>query len=67
MKTVWVVQMWNEDTNNWDPTIGVGLSRADGRDEKAQWQGHNPDDKFRLRPYVPLAVARKTGLLRRTK
>ncbi len=37
----------------WEPTVGVRLSRSDGRDELREWQQSNPADEFRLAPYVP--------------
>ena len=49
---IWVVEMWNEETQQWKPTVGVGLIRGDGRLAKERWQTRNPDDKFRLTKYV---------------
>lgn len=49
---VWIVEMWNDETDRWEPTVGVGFSRQMGRDELRQWREDNPDDDFRLRKYV---------------
>jgi hypothetical protein len=46
---IWVVEM--KVGNNWEPTIGVGLTREDGRLELARWRGKNPTYKFRLVKY----------------
>jgi hypothetical protein len=57
--TIWVVEMWCRAPRRWLPTVGVGLSRTDGRDALADWQRQNPDDKFRLRQYGRLDKAEK--------
>lgn len=49
---IWVVEIWNDHTDRWETTVGVGLSRQAGRDEQQMWREQNPDDAFRLRPYV---------------
>ena len=48
---IWVVEMFCID--RWEPTGGVGLDRADGRDELKRWGENNPQDRFRLKPYFP--------------
>ena len=53
MKRVWIVEMWDEGRQRWDPTVGCRLSRCAARTERALWRGNNPDDKFRVRAYVP--------------
>ena len=37
------------------PTVGIGLSREDGRKKLAEWQANNPDTAFRLVHYVPVS------------
>ena len=49
MKLLWVVEMKIGD--NWEPTVGVGLTRADARWEKKCWEGGNPTDTFRVVKY----------------
>ena len=51
---IWVVEMQNDISLKFEPTVGVGLTRKDGRDEKRKWKTANPDDKFRLKKYVAL-------------
>jgi hypothetical protein len=47
---VWIVEMKCDEL--WEPTVGIGLTREDGRKALVSWQLHNPDDKFRLRQYL---------------
>ena len=49
---IWVVEMQDDVSLKFKPTVGVGLTRKDGRDEKWKWETANPDDKFRLKKYV---------------
>lgn len=50
---LWVVEMWNDDKKRYEATTSVGLSRDDGRDRKRDFQGACPNDKFRVKKYVP--------------
>jgi len=54
-KRVWVVEMWNDAycsrEAQWEPTVGIKLSREDARRERNDWERRNPYDKFRVRPY----------------
>jgi len=52
MKLLWVVEMKIGD--NWKPVVkvGVGLNRADARDEKKCWDYENPTDTFRVVKYA---------------
>lgn len=47
---VWIVEMRGEN-GRWDSTVGVMLTRDEGRYELQRWRLHNPDDKFRLMKY----------------
>lgn len=49
--TIWVVEMLCD--GKWEPTVGVALSRVQGRVERLRWMDDNPHDEFRLRRYVP--------------
>jgi hypothetical protein len=58
MKTnrLWVVEMdVSQIAGNmrFEPTVGVALSRRDGRVALAEWRAENPGTKFRLVHYVP--------------
>jgi hypothetical protein len=46
---LWVVEMLC--LGRWEPTVGVRMSREDGREELAQWRRDNPLDHFRLVSY----------------
>ena len=48
---IWVVELWNVNRGRWEPTVGLGLSREDGRREIAEWREMNPEDRFRLVKY----------------
>ena len=50
MKTLWVVEMKIDGV--FEPTVGVGICRYDGREELQDWKEKNPDDTFRLVKYV---------------
>ena len=51
-RVLWVVEMRMEH-GEWEPTVGVGLERAHGWVQLREWKSNNPDDKFRLRRYLP--------------
>jgi hypothetical protein len=49
---VWVIQMLCD--GKWEPTIGTGITRDDAQMRKrAEWEKPSPDDKFRIRKYIP--------------
>jgi hypothetical protein len=50
---VWIVEMLNDITDRWEPTVGCALTRDDGRVKVDEWKSRNPSDSFRLRPYRP--------------
>ena len=52
MKHVWIVEGRFEPLYRWEPTVGIGLSREDGRNKLKEWSQHNPFGQFRLRKYV---------------
>ncbi len=56
MKSVWIVEMLNtwylSKGPQWEPTVGIGLSRSHGRMKLKNWQAKCPDDNFRLRRYA---------------
>ena len=49
---IWIVEMWDEETREWEPTVGIGMDRSDARKEKQQWELRNPSDTFRVKKYV---------------
>lgn len=55
MKGIWVVEMlmdaWRRPVL-YEPTMGVGLTKADGKKELALWKGKNPSDRFRMVRYI---------------
>lgn len=54
MERVWVVEILqvNAERLGWQPTVGVGLTRVYARREMTDWKRRNPDDRFRLWPYL---------------
>ena len=52
---VWVVEIKCFLVRQWEPTVGVGLTRIDGREVLKKWKRRNPCDKFRLRKYGYMA------------
>lgn len=57
-KRVWIVEMDESQitgAQRFAPTVGIGLSREDGRKKLAEWQANNPDTAFRLVHYVPVS------------
>jgi len=49
---IWMVEMRVD--GRWELCAGGGsLSRDEGRTEVRHWREANPDDRFRLRRYVP--------------
>jgi hypothetical protein len=55
-RLLWVVEMLVDD-DRWEPTVGVGLSREQARQECHRWMEENPADKFRVREYVATSSA----------
>lgn len=54
--SIWVVEMWSDDVyrhraSRWEPTVGVGFTRAQARWECREWRKKNPNDRFRVRKY----------------
>ena len=55
VSVVWIVEMFDERSGKWGPTVGAALSRRDGRKIRLpEWRGKCPDDKFRLVKYTAL-------------
>lgn len=56
MNRLWVVEMDVSKITSkqrYEPTVGVALSRRDGRVKLAEWNAANPGTAFRLVHYVP--------------
>jgi len=53
MRHLWVVEVWGR--GKWRPTTGVHRTRNGGRENLRYCRDtyRKPDDKFRLRKYVP--------------
>ncbi len=52
---VWIVEGSYElrgQFGPWHPTVGVALTRVDGRHTVRNWKRLNPCDRFRLRKYT---------------
>lgn len=49
---IWIVEMWNDERNRWEPPVGIGLTQFEGREQRAEWGKKNPRSKFRLQKYV---------------
>jgi len=47
---VWMVEMWNVDTQRWEPTDDAAFTRTGGRRNLA-WHFMRDVDRFRLRRY----------------
>jgi hypothetical protein len=54
---VWVVEIYNEVKERFEPTVGVRLTRSDARIEMQDWMKRNPEDAFRIQPYARLNAA----------
>ena len=50
---IWVVEMQNDVSLKFEPTVRVGLTREAGRRERLRLETYNPNDRFRLKKYVP--------------
>jgi hypothetical protein len=46
---LWVVEILERE---WEPTVGVAITKKEARDVLKIWKSDNPDDKFRLMRYV---------------
>ncbi len=45
---VWVIEMWSDDANQWEPTVDSGITKEDaGRLRRSYWETNHPDDRFR--------------------
>ena len=49
---LWVVEMKNEKTGEYEATVGASISRSMARKDLELWRLDNPPDKFRLVKYV---------------
>ncbi len=50
---VWVVEMLNQKTGKYEPTIGGWTTRGEAEaDIRECWKKRNPDDKFRPEKYI---------------
>lgn len=57
-KRVWIVEMDESGITGvarFAPTVGVALSREDGRAKLEEWRANNPGTAFRLVHYVPVS------------
>ena len=59
MKHIWVIEILYYDV--WEPVgvqywddAGMFTTLKDARKEKLGWQKDRPDDKFRIRKYMPV-------------
>ena len=50
-ESLWVVEMFNDEMNRFEPTVGASLSRENGRFDLAVWKRMNVG-RFRLARYV---------------
>jgi len=51
-KGIWIIEQASK-YSEWEPTVGVALTRADARREKKYyWEENHPELKFRIRRYV---------------
>ena len=55
LRDVWVVEMlvdaYSRLPPQWEPTVGVRLSRNGARREMGEWKKRNPETRFRIRKY----------------
>ena len=49
---LWVIEIWIAENDQWEPTVGVGLTREVAREEIKQWRTDNPSDQFRIVSYI---------------
>lgn len=49
--SLWVVEVNFKDGKGWQPTVGVSLSRQEGRIELERWRLDGRDPMHRLRKY----------------
>jgi hypothetical protein len=58
-RRVWIVEAnFINSTAGWHPTVGIGLSRMEGRQRLREWRRQNPYDRFRVRKYQTPGVRR---------
>jgi len=55
---VWIVEMWNDEYERWEPTVGAALNRDDGRKKLTHWRSQNVSDHFRLCLYFAQGTRR---------
>ncbi len=53
---VWVVEMWNDERERWEPTVGTGLIKCEAMRERLQWVANNPNDRYRVSKYQRVEV-----------
>lgn len=50
--TLWVVEMWMPASERWEPTTGTALTKREAVVVCGEWREVDPDDRFRVVPYV---------------
>jgi len=51
-QSIWIVEMFSDVSRRYEPTVGAGLTRNDGRLRLKEFQDRNPADRFRLKKYM---------------
>jgi len=52
MKHIWVVEVDFKNGKGYIPTVGVALTREEGRKELHEWKFNLPDESLRLVKYI---------------
>ena len=52
MSRIWVVEMFNDESRRWEPTVGCALTKQDGRPVVREWRTRNAGCRFRLVKYI---------------
>ena len=53
MKHIWVVEVDFQNGRGYTATVGVALTRAEGKKELHEWKFMLPNDLMRLVKYIP--------------
>lgn len=48
---IWIIELWNDEKKQWEPTVGAALNISGLAREKRVWKKALPDDKIRGRLY----------------
>ncbi len=51
MNRIWIVELWNDARDRFEPTIGAAITKEECYAVRRDWLRRNPTDRFRVWRY----------------